>query len=215
MIEVACHLKDEEGPGDGGADARSEEGDHADDDDIRRVHRREKSRIDEEIRQHGAGQGADDEQGQEESAGCAAAVADEGEDIFGCQKKQQKGERVARDGELVDKMVAAAQDLWEEESEHTGTEEGKNDLGCLRPKDLRMVEGADVKEAVVEDDTGEAADEGDESHIPQVLGRERDEIDEMEAGPIPEEAAGDDGRCDGRCHRGEKDGAGEIAVELF
>ena len=60
------------------------------------------------MRQHGAGQGADDEQGQEESAGRAAAIADEGEDIFGCQKKQQKGERVARDGELVDKMVAAA-----------------------------------------------------------------------------------------------------------
>ena len=215
MTEVACHLEDEEGPGDGGAHARGEEGDHADDDDIRRVHRREKSCIDEEIRQHGAGQGADDEQGQEESAGRAAAVADESEDIFGCQKKQQKGERVARDGELVDKMVGAAQDLREEESEHTGTEEGKNDLGCLCPKDLRMVESADVKEAVVEDDTGEAADEGDESHIPQVLGRERDEIDEMEAGPIPEEATGDDGRCDGRCHRGEKDGAGEIAVELF
>ena len=87
MIKVACHLKDEEGPCDGGADARGEEGDHADDDDIRRVHRREKSCIDEEIRQHGACQGADDKQGQEESAGRAAAIADEGEDIFSCQKK--------------------------------------------------------------------------------------------------------------------------------
>lgn len=92
----------------GGADARGEEGDHADDDDIRRVHRREKSGADEEVCQHGTGQGTDDEEGQEESAGSAAAIADEGEDIFGCEKKQQKGERIARDGELVDETVAAA-----------------------------------------------------------------------------------------------------------
>ena len=72
-----------------------------------------------------------------------------------------------------------------------------------------------MEKTVVEDNAGETADEGDESHIPQVLGRERDEIHEMEAGPISEETAGDDGRRDGGCHRGEKDGSGEIAMELF
>ena len=117
MAEVAGHFQNEKGAGNGRTDAGSKEGYHADDDDIGRVHLIDELQRHQHMGLHAPQQGAHHQKGQKETARHAAAVADEGENIFPYQKEDQEGKAGETAGcQLVHQSIAAAQHLGQEEA---------------------------------------------------------------------------------------------------
>lgn len=216
VAEVAGHFQDEEGAGDGGADAGSKEGHHADDDDIGRIDFIDEIQGHQHIGLHAPQKGADDEKGQEEAAGHAAAIADESENIFPEKKEQQEGKAVetAR-RQLVHQRIAAAQHLGKEESQKAGGKEGKKDFYILVFENGKIIKAAGMKKAVVEENACKTGGNGNEHHQPQMLCGHGHQVDEMETGASSEEEMGDNGGGDGAGHGGQEHGTGEISVQFF
>lgn len=105
------HFHNQHGACNRRAHGGGEEGGHGYDHDVRRIDGRNPAQENEHLRTDAAAEGANDEHGQKEAAGHAAAIADEREEQLACEKDEQKLQGHRRFGEVVDEAVAAAKHL--------------------------------------------------------------------------------------------------------
>ena len=156
------HLHNQHGASNRRTHRGGEEGGHGYDHDVGGINRLDPAEQDEHLGADAAAERAYDEHGQEEAAGNAAAVADEREEQLACEKDEQQLQGHRCLGELVDKLVAAAEHLGQEVAQYACAEQGEDDF-MHRPLEQRQaVEAADVQEAPVEEDAERAGSEGDE-----------------------------------------------------
>ena len=176
VAEVARHFKDEERPGDRGADARREKGDHADDDDIRDIDIRDETHHNHDAALRSTEKRADDKERKEETARHAAAVADQRENIFPYEKKENHGERVRIFSELVDEEIASAEDIRQGKAQKAGGKKRKGDLHEVVPENGEIIELTDVEKSPVKEDAGKPGCNRKDDDVAQMVGRDGDEV---------------------------------------
>lgn len=213
--EAAGHFEEEDGAGDGGADASGEEGGHGDDDHVGHVDGRKETHADEDASCAGAGEGADDKGGEEESTWRAAPKAYEGEEDFPRKEERQHGKRRISCDDGIHDAVSATKDLREEKSEDARQREGKGNFVEPCFENGKPIEPVHVEESIVEWDGRGACNDGEEHDVGEVPGGQRLDLGEEEYGPFSEEETDEGGRGDGSGHGREEDGGREAFLHFF
>lgn len=163
QLLVGCgHLHNQHGAGNRRAHGGGKEGGHGYDHDVGGINRLDPAEQDEHLGADAAAKRTDNEHGQEEAAGNAAAVAYEREEQLACEKDEQQLQGYRRLGELVDELVAAAEHLGQEVAQYACAEQGKDDFMHRLLEQRQAVEAADIQKSPVEEDAERAGSEGDE-----------------------------------------------------
>ena len=111
LLVGSRHFHNQHGACDGRTHGRGEERRHRYDHDVRRIDGRNPAQENEHLSADAAAEGTDDEHGQKEAAGYAAAIADEREEQLACEKDEQQLQGDRCFGKVVDEAVAAAEYL--------------------------------------------------------------------------------------------------------
>lgn len=156
------HLHNKHGAGNRRTHGGGEEGGHSNNHDVSGINRLNPAEQDEHLGTDAAAERTDDEHGQEEAAGNAAAVADKREEQLAYEKDEQQLQGYRRLGELVDELVAAAEHLWQEVAQYACAEQGEDDFMHRLLEQRQAVEAADIQKSPVKEDAERAGSEGDE-----------------------------------------------------
>lgn len=216
QLLVGCgHLHNQHGAGNRRAHGGGKEGGHGYDHDVGGINRLDPAEHDEHLGADAAAKCADDEHGQKEAAGNAAAVADERKEQLACKKDEQQLQGHRGLGELVDELIAATEHLGQEVAQYACAEQGEDDF-MHRPLEQRQaVEATYVQEAPVEEDAECAGSEGDE-HDDAVVAQGQ----QLQIGDIKNSGTAKDGTRDYRggegCgHGGQQHHDREVTMQLL
>ena len=157
LLVAGGHFHYQHGAGDRRADGGSKKRRHSNNHDVGGVSRLNPAKHNQNLGANAAAESADNEHRQEETAGNAATVADERKNQLACKKNQQKLQGYRCFGQMVDKIVAAAQNLRQEVTQNTGADKGKGNLLYRALEAGQAVKAADVQQATVKDNTCQTA----------------------------------------------------------
>lgn len=114
LLVAGCHFHNQYGACDRRAYGRSKKRRHSNNHDVGGVSRLNPAKHNQNLSTNAAAESADNEHRQEETAGNATAVADERKNQLACKKKQQKLQGYRCFGQMINQIVAAAQNLGQE-----------------------------------------------------------------------------------------------------
>ena len=216
QLLVGCgHLHNQHGAGNRRAHGGGKEGGHGYDHDVGGINRLDPAEQDEHLGADAAAKRTDNEHGQEEAAGNAAAVAYEREEQLACEKDEQQLQGYRRLGELVDELVAAAEHLGQEVAQYACAEQGEDDFMHRLLEQRQAVEAADVQKSPVEEDAERTGCESDEYDDAVVAQGQQLQVGNIKNSGTAKDGAGDYRGGEGCGHGGQQHHDREVAVQLL